>query len=92
MNLSLDELIPRLKADPGYVDSFRRVFSENISSAHVASALASFVRTLRSGNSPVDRFQHGERAALSTEAQRGMATISRESQLHNMSYRPEFHR
>lgn len=72
MNLTLDALSARLKADAGYVDSFRRVFSDNVSSAGVARALASFVRTLRSGNSPFDRFQHGERAALSTEARRGL--------------------
>ena len=39
---------------------------------HVARALASYVRTIRSGNSRYDRFQHGARSALSEQEQRGM--------------------
>ena len=72
MNLTLDELIGRLKAEPSYVDAFQRTFSESISAPNVARALASFVRTLRSGNSPFDKFQNGDREALSPEARRGL--------------------
>ena len=72
MNLKLEELIVRLKADTGYADEFQRVFADGITSTNIARALASFVRTPRSGNSPFDRFQHGDRAALSVEARRGL--------------------
>lgn len=72
MNLTLDELVARLNADPGYVRDFRKVFGDEISSNRVAQALATFIRTLRSGNSPFDRFQNGEPAALSTEARHGL--------------------
>lgn len=72
MNLTLDELAARLKADASYAAAFKRVFADGISSANVARALASFVRTLRSGNTAFDAFQNGNSAALSAEARRGL--------------------
>jgi len=72
MNLTLDELVARLTADSHYLDTFKRAFTDGITSANVARALASFVRTLRSGNSPFDRSQNGDQTALSAEARRGL--------------------
>jgi cytochrome c peroxidase len=43
-----------------------------ISAPNVARALASFVRSLRSGDAPYDRFEEGDPAALSAEARRGL--------------------
>lgn len=72
MNLTLDELTGRLKTDTAYAAEFQRVFGDGITSTNVARALASFIRTLRSGDSPFDKFQNGEQAALSPEARRGL--------------------
>ena len=38
----------------------------------LARALASYVRSILSGNSPFDRFVNGDRSALSVDAQRGL--------------------
>ena len=38
----------------------------------IANALASYVRTIRSGNSPFDRYLSGDRGALSEEATQGL--------------------
>jgi cytochrome c peroxidase len=38
----------------------------------IARALASYVRSILSGDSPLDRFVHGNRSALSAEEQRGL--------------------
>ena len=40
--------------------------------AEIAKALASYVRTIRSGNSPFDRYINGNREALSEEARQGL--------------------
>lgn len=72
MNLTLDELIARLKAEPRYAREFQAAFGDGLSTVNVARALASFVRTLRSGNSAFDQFQQGHPAALSAEARRGL--------------------
>jgi cytochrome c peroxidase len=72
MNLSLGQLTARLEGDTGYAAAFPAAFAGGISAANVARALACFVRTLRSGGVPYDRFQAGDREALSPEARRGL--------------------
>jgi cytochrome c peroxidase len=65
--------ITRLKAVPGYVSRFKKAFdSEKIDINQVAKAIATFERTVYSGNAPFDRYQEGDKKAM-TEAQiRGM--------------------
>ena len=70
------EIVARIRADAAYDELFSRAFpsqGERVTFDHVAKALASFVRTLVSFNSPFDRYAYyGEDSAL-TEAQvRGM--------------------
>jgi cytochrome c peroxidase len=72
MNLTLEELTTRLKADANYTEEFLRAFADGVTPINVARVLACFVRTLRSGNSPFDKFQLGDQAALSSEARRGL--------------------
>ena len=72
MNLMLDELVTRLKADPNYSRAFQQAFPDGITPTNIARSLATFVRTLRSGNSPFDKFQNGDQEALSPEARRGL--------------------
>lgn len=73
---STQELLTVIRRDPHYPSFFKASFDvsdDAISSAHVATALASFERTLLSGNSPVDRFFYGrEKTALTASAQRGL--------------------
>jgi cytochrome c peroxidase len=56
-----------------YQEQFRRVFGTDLTPEGVAKAISAYVRTILSGNSPYDRFQAGERDALSAAAQRGLA-------------------
>ncbi len=72
MDLSADSLVARLAGDVAYRTAFESIFGGAITPGKVARALASYVRTIRSGNAPVDRFRNGDAAALSTEARRGM--------------------
>ncbi len=73
MDLELDELERRLRGEEVYVSAFRRAFEgEAVSADNVARALASYVRTLRSGDAPIDRYLAGDDTALSAEAQRGL--------------------
>lgn len=64
--------VQRLAAVPGYRTLFRRAFGdENVTAERVGRALATFERTLLSGNSPYDRYQAGNTAALSPAQVRG---------------------
>jgi cytochrome c peroxidase len=73
MNMSLEEVVTRLAADPSYVDMFRRAYDSPPSAGTLTRAIASFVRTLVSGNSRFDRFNRGDSTAMNASEQRGMA-------------------
>lgn len=72
MNLRLGQLVGRLAGDETYAAEFARAFGDGVTDRNVARALASYVRSLRSGNAPVDRHFAGEAAALSREAREGL--------------------
>lgn len=68
-------LLARLRTDRSYVEDFQKTFgsADPISMEHVTQALASFVRSLASGDSAFDRYLYaGERSALSASAERGL--------------------
>lgn len=73
MALPLDSLVRRLLDDRSYRTEFGAVFpGENITTLHVARALATYLRSLRSGGSAYDRYMNGDRDALSAEAVGGL--------------------
>lgn len=69
-----DEMLDKMNKIEGYKTLFRQVFATGITIEGVGKAIASFQRTIVSGNSPADRFDvGGEETALSPAAQRGLA-------------------
>jgi cytochrome c peroxidase len=72
MNQNLDEVEHELNSIPGYVAQFQRVFHTQATRDGIAMALAAFQRTLVTKPSPLDRYLHGDKQALSEEAQRGL--------------------
>ena len=71
--LNHDELVDKIKGIAGYRTLFQKVFGTDITIDHVGKAIASFQRTILSGNSPYDRFDYGgEETALTPTAQRGL--------------------
>lgn len=72
----VSQLVRRLAADRSYRAGFARAFSAPISAVAIGRALASYVRTLRSGNAPIDRWRDGESLALSNAARRGLALFT----------------
>ncbi len=77
MNQSHEVSVARLQADPSYRADFERAFGPGqVTIGKIKKALASFERTLLSGNSPFDRYQYGgDRTALSPAAVRGLAVF-----------------
>ncbi len=69
-----EEAAARLAADPGYAAAFARAFpGEPVDLTTVRKAIASFERTLLSGDSPYDRWVWKDDARAMTEAaRRGM--------------------
>ena len=69
----VDEAVERLRVDRGYVSEFRRGFGSGPDRYTLAAALASYVRSIVSGNAPIDRFRFGgDTDALSALQQEGM--------------------
>ncbi len=74
MGMTLDAVIDRLRAIPGYRTLFADVFgTADFTIDHVAMAVATFERTVLSGNSAYDRYKEAnDKKALSAAQVRGM--------------------
>jgi cytochrome c peroxidase len=71
----------------GYAALFERAFGDSkVTYDRITKAIASFERTILSGNSPYDRFLNGDKQALTAQAKRGLQIFERTgecSECHN---------
>ncbi len=72
MDLSLAEAETRLRADAGYAAEFMAVFGQAPDRNVLAMALASYVRTILSGDSRYDRYIAGAAGALNEQERLGL--------------------
>ena len=75
MDHKLDDCVAKLNKIPGYKQQFQKIFGTDVTSENIAKAIASFERTVLSGNAPYDKFKAGDKNALSAAAQRGMTVF-----------------
>lgn len=74
---SHDTVVQRVKAVKGYAPLFKKAFGDDrIDMKRAAQAIAAYERTVVAGNSPYDRYQAGDRDAMSPSAVRGMALFN----------------
>jgi len=75
---TLDGVVSRLSADPSYQAQFAKAFGPGpITYEMVEKAIASFERTVISGNSPFDRWKYGkDDKAVSESVKRGFEVFS----------------
>jgi len=68
-----DEIVARFNALQGYRGQFRKVFGSDATKENIMMALSAFERTILSGNgdTPVDRWQAGDQAAVGDDVKRG---------------------
>lgn len=78
MDMSLLEVAERLNADATMAKQFQRAYSEPATESSLTRALASFVRSLVSADSPYDHYLAGDTSALSEAAVRGEALFNGE--------------
>jgi cytochrome c peroxidase len=63
-----------LNSSPGYRELFKKAFgSDEITIERAAKAIATFERTVLSGNAPYDRWKAGDKKAMSPAQVRGMS-------------------
>jgi cytochrome c peroxidase len=71
--MDYNEMVAKMNKIDGYKQLFQDVFGTEITTDGIGKAIATFQRTILSGNSPADRFDLGaEETALSPEAQQGL--------------------
>jgi cytochrome c peroxidase len=73
-------VIARIQQIPGYVEEFKKAFSEvksekDITIDHFAKAVAEYERTLITKDSPYDQYMKGNKKAMSPAAIRGMGIV-----------------
>lgn len=72
-NPDITVVVERLKKNPDYVQAFEIAFPDagGLNEQNLARAIASFERTIMSGNSPFDRYIEGDKSAMNEAAVRG---------------------
>lgn len=71
MGADPEKIVATLNAIPGYREQFQRVFNQDATPDNVSKALATYMRTIISKDTPFDRWQRGDQSAISMEAQQG---------------------
>jgi cytochrome c peroxidase len=79
-NRTDEKVVEHLGAVSAYREEFRKVFGRDLDPDGVAKAIAAYVRTIVSGNSAYDRFRAGDKRAMSSSAQRGLAIFEGKAQ------------
>jgi cytochrome c peroxidase len=74
------EIAKRIAGVKGYAERFRAVFGSDPTPETIVKALATFVRTLNSGNSPWDRYERGDEKAVSPDAVKGYEVFTQKAQ------------
>jgi cytochrome c peroxidase len=70
--MQLGAVVARLARDPSYLRDFQQAYGTDPAPGSLTKAIASFMRTIVSGDSPFDRYQRGDRSALDESQRRGM--------------------
>jgi cytochrome c peroxidase len=60
-----------IKKVPGYTVQFRTIFNHDATPEAIVQSLASFVRTITSGDAPWDKYEGGDKKAVGEDAVRG---------------------
>ncbi len=78
MGSTQDGVVAKLRSIPGYRPMFAKAFgTDNFTIDHVAKAIATFERTVLSGNSAYDRYQAGNKKAMSPAQVRGLKVFQK---------------
>jgi cytochrome c peroxidase len=67
-----ENVVKILSSDRKYQEKFENVFNTELNAGEISKAIAAFVRTLITGDSPYDKYVAGDKSALSESAINGM--------------------
>ena len=74
---AVSEAVKRVAAVPEYRQRFAQAFGSNasIDATNLARAIAAFERTIVAGNAPFDRYERGDKSAMTDDQIRGMSAF-----------------
>ena len=91
MGASLEVAMSNLRAIAGYRALFAKAFeTEDFTMEHVAKAIATFERTILSGNSAYDRYDAGDKKALTPAQIRGRSVFFKKAKCDKCHEGPNF--
>ena len=90
MGMKMEIAIDGLAKVPEYQKRFKEVFGGEVNKDDLAKAIAAFERTVLSGNSPYDRFDAGDKSALTEPQQRGLDLFMNDAQCSTCHSPPLF--
>lgn len=77
MNMPHDQMLVKLAAIPGYKALFDKAYpGEGVTLTTIGKAIATYERTVVSGEAPFDRWVKGDQKAISEEAKRGFEVFN----------------
>ncbi len=81
MNISMEEVVQRLSDVEGYQNLFSQVFgASGINENNIRKAIATFERTIVSGEAPFDRWVAGDENAINVSSKRGFTLFTGKAQ------------
>jgi cytochrome c peroxidase len=90
MGETLENVVRKLNAVPGYKKQFEEVFETEVTADGIGKAIAAFERTIVSGTSPYDGYVAGDAKAMSEAAVRGMGIFNGKGRCSNCHSDPVF--
>ena len=91
MGMTVDQVVERIRRIKGYAPLFAAAFGDStINFERIAKAIATFERTIVSGNSPYDRFLAGEKHALTKQQKDGLDFYNKKGECAECHSGPNF--
>jgi len=91
MGMTADLVVQRIRSLPGYAPLFAAAFGDStINFERIAKALATFERTIVSGNSPYDRYLAGDKSALTKQQEDGLDFFNKKGECAECHSGPNF--
>jgi cytochrome c peroxidase len=74
-----DQVATKLNGIPGYKDAFQNAMGGPATGDSITKALATFMRSLKSEDSPWDRYEQGDKSAVSEDVVKGFDVFSHQN-------------
>jgi cytochrome c peroxidase len=91
MGMTVDRVVQTVQGIKGYAPLFAAAFGDStINFDRISKAIATFERTLVSGNSPYDRYLAGDKSALTKQQKAGLDFFNRKGECAECHTGPNF--